>query len=106
MLDAAPVLRNYTGLVRRLFAGATQGDSRRLHDALLAKYQVRPDGTTMWPGGPLAWFKTPVELTNGEAAMLNDLEAKKGLKGLIRFNHLKEVAETAGFAPHRGVDEA
>ncbi|WP_069166072.1 DUF6973 domain-containing protein [Nocardia altamirensis] len=67
------------------------------HDDLLTKYQVKTDGTTIWPTGPTAFLAklggiAPERLTKTEAAMLNDLQARKGLLGLKEFADIRQDA--------------
>lgn len=67
------------------------------HRELLARYQVRTDGTTMWPSGPPGWVAEQLgvkkqEVTLAEAAMLDDLGLQKGLAGLKRFLDIRQDA--------------
>ncbi len=83
-------------------AGALQADDR-LHDELLAKYQVSPDpdGMTEWPSGALGWMweqlgNKPNPVTATEAEMLDRLQIEQGLLGV------KELADIRQDALHRG----
>lgn len=63
----------------------------------LARYQVRPDGTTMWPSGLTGWLAEQIgvkkqEVTLAEAAMLDDLGLQRGLAGLQRFRDIRQDA--------------
>ncbi|MDQ3579802.1 MAG: wnt family protein [Actinomycetota bacterium] len=84
-----------------LEAAATAGEDRvvneQRHRDLLAEYQVRTDETTMWPTGVAGWVAElrgiPQErLTVTEAAMLDDLQARKGLVGLQEFGDIRQEA--------------
>jgi hypothetical protein len=84
-----------------LAAAAEAGEDRiadeQRHRDLLAKYQVRTDGTTMWPTGLAGWIAgmrdIPQErLTLAEVKMLDDLQARKGLFGLKEFGDIRQDA--------------
>ncbi|TDQ01415.1 DUF6973 domain-containing protein [Labedaea rhizosphaerae] len=100
-MDAAQLVHSYSATIQRTHddlvakAGAPGDDARQRQNELLAKYQVRPDETTKWPGWPLSMAQTPVELTKAEAAMLDNLFARQGVSGLQRFKSIKEEAERA-----------
>lgn len=100
MIDAPGLVNGYSAFINKTYdnmvaAQAPGTDPKKFHDDLLAKYQVRPDGTTMWPGPPMSWVQTQVKLTNAEATLLNGLQASQGVAGLQGFKAIKEEAETA-----------
>jgi hypothetical protein len=77
--------------------GETQGG---LHGYLLDRYQVSPDpdGTTMWPEGAAGWLaerggQEKVNVTIGEARMLDDLRERQGWYGVKEALDIKELAE-------------
>ncbi|SDC19967.1 DUF6973 domain-containing protein [Actinokineospora iranica] len=84
-----------------LAAAADAGEDRvvneQRHRDLLAKYQVKTDETTMWPTGLARWIAerrgiSQERLTVSEAAMLDDLQARKGLMGLKEFGDIRQDA--------------
>ncbi|MCP2256621.1 hypothetical protein LX15_000304 [Streptoalloteichus tenebrarius] len=84
-----------------LVAAAQAGDDHivdeQRHRDLLARYQVRTDGTTMWPSGLTGWLAeragyTKEQITNAEVKMLDDLQARKGLMGLKEFADIRQDA--------------
>lgn len=84
-----------------LAAAATTGEDRvvdeRRHRELLEKYQVKTDGTTIWPSGLTGWLAErrgikKERVTQAEAEMLDDLQMRKGLLGLKQFGDIRQDA--------------
>ncbi|MFC6093685.1 DUF6973 domain-containing protein [Saccharothrix lopnurensis] len=84
-----------------LAAAATAGEDRvvdeRRHRELLEKYQVKTDGTTIWPSGLTGWLAErrgikKERVTQAEAEMLDDLQMRKGLLGLKEFGDIRQDA--------------
>uniref|UniRef100_UPI003F49A6A5 DUF6973 domain-containing protein n=1 Tax=Nocardia suismassiliense TaxID=2077092 RepID=UPI003F49A6A5 len=78
-------------------AGEDRVADEQRHRELLAKYQVKTDGTTIWPTGltaaiaEKAGFKQQ-RITEAEAAMMNSLQLRKGLLGLKEFADIRQDA--------------
>ncbi|WP_233595033.1 hypothetical protein [Amycolatopsis sp. WAC 04169] len=67
------------------------------HRDLLAKYQVKTDGTTVWPSGLTGWLAeragfSKEKITQSEAKLLDDLQMRKGLLGLKEFADIRQDA--------------
>jgi hypothetical protein len=84
-----------------LAAAAAVGEDRisdeQRHRELLEKYQVKTDGTTVWPSGLTGWLAEQAgfkkeRITEAEAELLDDLQARKGLLGLKEFADLRQDA--------------
>jgi hypothetical protein len=84
-----------------LAAAAAAGEDRivdeRRHRDLLARYQVKTDGTTIWPSGLTGWLAerrgfSKERITQAEAKMLDDLQMRKGLLGLKEFADIRQDA--------------
>ncbi len=78
------------------------------HADLLARYQVRPEETLLWPHGAAGWLAEqagfePRVVTRSEAALLDRLVlGPTGPAELIVFNDIKERAEDAAEARFPG----
>ncbi|WP_424185971.1 DUF6973 domain-containing protein [Actinokineospora sp. G85] len=86
-----------TTLAEAAAAGEDRVADERRHRDLLDKYQVRTDATTMWPSGLTGWLAeqrgfAKQEVTEAEAAMLDDLQARKGILGLKEFADIRQDA--------------
>ncbi len=84
-----------------LAAAAAAGEDRiadeQRHRDLLAKYQVKTDGTTVWPSGLTGWIAEQAgfkkeKVTEAEAKLLDDLQMRKGLLGLKEFADIRQDA--------------
>lgn len=84
-----------------LAAAAAAGEDRivdeQRHRDLLAKYQVKTDGTTIWPTGLTGWIAerrgiSKERITLAEEKMLDDLQMRKGLLGLKEFADIRQDA--------------
>lgn len=84
-----------------LAAAAAAGEDRivdeQRHRDLLAKYQVKTDGTTIWPTGLTGWIAerrgiSKERITLAEEKMLDDLQMRKGLLGLKEFGDIRQDA--------------
>ncbi|MGW0245359.1 DUF6973 domain-containing protein [Nocardia goodfellowii] len=84
-----------------LAAAAAAGEDRivdeQRHRDLLAKYQVKTDGTQIWPTGLTGWIAdrrgvSRERLTEAEIKMLDDLQMRKGLMGLKEFADIRQDA--------------
>ncbi|EWC58996.1 hypothetical protein UO65_5730 [Actinokineospora spheciospongiae] len=86
-----------TTLADAAAAGEDHVTDEQRHRDLLEKYQVRTDATTTWPSGLTGWLAEQAgfskeQVTEAEAAMLDDLQARKGLLGVKEFADLRQDA--------------
>lgn len=86
-----------TTLADAAAAGEDRISDEQRHRDLLEKYQVKTDGTTEWPSGLTGWIAEQAgfekeQLTEAEAAMLDDLQMRKGLVGLKEFSDIRQDA--------------
>ncbi|CAM4074637.1 DUF6973 domain-containing protein [Kibdelosporangium persicum] len=86
-----------TTLAAAAAAGQDRISDEQRHRDLLAKYQVKTDSTKEWPSGVTGWLAEQAgfkkeRVTESEAKLLDDLQARKGLLGLKEFADLRQDA--------------
>ncbi len=90
---AQEIIAGVPGMREETLQAARDPNARRPGQIIMGEYQVAEDfHTEMFPGAPYNWIVDGETVTASEAALLRELQERNGIRGLLKFEHLKEEA--------------